>query len=200
MNVHPIVVRLSLILAGLVFVGSAAFAIQGVDAACGGPFNEDWLDEYDFAYADDVVLGRLIELDSDGLYHFETLTVYRGSVVSPIDGDDVAGTCFAPQPGGRFLYVAGDKRFGRYDLIFPHVPNHGWMVQPPDGYRPLDGLLALIGVLPDTSTSAPLETPAGEAGPDLGGVIVALLAFVATMLLPSRTRLSSLTPSDIRRR
>jgi hypothetical protein len=198
-NTHPIVVRLSLILGGLLFVGSAAFATQDMDAACGGPFNEHWLDEYD-AYADDVVLGRLIELDSDGLYHFETLTVYRGSVVSPIDGGDVAGTCFAPQPGGRFVYVAGDKRFGRYDLIFPHMPKHGWMVQPPDGYRSLDGLLALIGVLPDTSTSAPLETPAGEAGLGLGAFIVALLAFVATMILPSRTRPSLLTPSDIQRR
>ena len=200
MNKHPIVVRLSQILTVLLFVGCAAFATQMVDAACGGPFDEHWLDQYDFAYADDVVLGRLIERDSDGRYHFETLTVYRGSVASPIDGDDVAGTCFGPQPGGRFVYVAGDRRFGRYDLIFPHVPNHGWMVQPPDGYRSLDGLLALIGVLPDTSTSAPIETPGEGAGLDLGGVIVPLLAFVATMILPSRTRSSSLTPSDIQRR
>ena len=188
---HGLVIRLSLMLSGVLLVASAAFATQNVDAACGGPFIEDWLDEYDFSHASNIVLGRLIERDSDGRYHFETLTVYRGSVASPIEADGVveAGGCIVSvEPGRRILYVSGGERFGRYDLIFVHLPDYGWMVQPPDGFRSLDSLLTLVGVLPDTSTSSPLEAPAGRVGPDLGGVIVALLALVAGMLLPSRRR------------
>ena len=186
-------VRLSLILGGLLFVGAAAFAAQDVDAACGGPFDEHWLDQYDFSHANNIILGRLTEVDSDGDYHFETLTVYRGSVASPIEAHGVveAGACIvSAEPGRRFIYVSGGQRLGPYDLIFVHLPDHGWMVQPPDGFRSLDGLLAVLGVLPNTSTSAPPEAPAGAGGPDFGDVIVALVALVAGLTLPSRVRLT----------
>jgi hypothetical protein len=188
-NNRPLVVRLSLIVGSLLFVGYAAFATQDVDAACGGPFIEDWLDQYDFSHANNIVLGRLIERDADGRYHFETLTVYRGSVASPIEADGVveAGECIVSvEPGRRFIYVSGGERFGPYDLIFTHLPDYGWMVQPPDGFRSLDSLLTLVGVLPDTSTSAPLESQAREVGFVLGGFVVALL--VAWMKLGSRNR------------
>jgi hypothetical protein len=193
-----------LIVAGLLFVGSAAFATQDVHAACGGPFIEDFLDAYDFSRADDIVLGRLIERDPDDeRIHFQALTVYRGSAPSPLDADDIVevGRCITrPEPGGRFIYVAGDKRFGPNGLIFTHLPEHGWLVDPPDGFWSLDDLLVLLGALPDTSTASPLEAPTGTVGPDLGVVVVALIALVAGMMFPSRARSRLSDSRDIWRR
>jgi hypothetical protein len=185
---------LSLVLLG----GVALFAAPGVDAACGGPFDEQWLDEYDFSQADDIVMGRLIERDTDGHLHFEILVVYRGSAVSPIKADGVVEAgCIGAMPGGRFLFVSGDRGFGRYDLIFAHVPDYGWMVHGPDGFRSLDSLLSLVGVLPDTSTQ---QTTGGDVGPNFGGVIAAVFVAAALLILHSRMRSTSRGPSDIRRR
>lgn len=178
-------------------LGVAASGPTPVQAACGGPFVDDWLEtNYNLRNADTVILARLTERDLNvGDYHFETLTVYRGGeVASPLTAArfvDV-GVCIASvEPGWRFMYVSGDReRFGARALVFPDVPDYGWLIEKPDRYESLNGLLALVGVLPDTSTAPGIDTEGSVLGSHVGGVLAAFLTFAWLVVVPVRKRRS----------
>lgn len=177
----------------VIALGVAAWGPAQAQAACGGPFVDHWLEtNYNLRNADTVILARLTKRDlSVGDYHFETLTVYRGGeVVSPIAAGrfvDV-GVCIASvEPGWRFMYVSGDReRFGARALVFPDVPDYGWLIEKPDRYESLNGLLALLGVLPDTSTAPGIDTGGSGLGPQVAGVLAAFLAFAWLVAVPVR--------------
>ncbi len=188
----------SVVLGALLLATVAAVAPAPVKAACGGGFDDGYLARYAGRHADTIVMGRLIEVDGDGNYHFTVLDAYRGGAASPIVNGwpeslgiiDVGGcTGQALEPGGSFIYASGDhNRRGPMQLIFPHVPDRGWLIEHFGGYRSLNGLLALLGVLPDTSTGDSMEEARNGFAPELGAVLPALFAFAWVFFGLSSTR------------
>ena len=68
---------------------------------------------------------------------------------------------FVLRPGQRFIFAAGDSdREAPKEVIFPRVAERGYVINLYGESRSLNGLLGLLGVLPDTSTAA-LKEPLG---------------------------------------
>jgi hypothetical protein len=180
----------------LVLSGLGALAPAAIDAACGAIPDGGRLARYAGRHADTIVLARLIEQDSDRNYHVEILEVYRGEAASPIidgwpesDGIIDVGSCThqGVKPGERFIYASGDReRFGLMQLVFPEAPRRGFVISHWGGeYRSLDGILALLGVLPETSTTDPEEATITQH--QLGFVATiaaALLGFACALFRP----------------
>jgi hypothetical protein len=182
--------------AALLLESIAAVAPSSASAACGG----GGLDPTSLArragrVADTIILGRLLEVDANHDYHFELLEVYRGDPLSsPIDNTyetdngvgivDVGGCSGqSVKPGGLFVYATGDRaqRFGPMQLIFPRVPGRGWIIDHSVEYASLDGLLSLLGVLPDTAVEKPDGIAGSDSPAELGWATVAFL--VTTSML-----------------
>lgn len=155
-----------------------------VAADCGSVPDPDGLALYAAKYADVIVIGQLTAFDPTTGYTFDVLAEYKGSSGSPIAHagvTDVGGcTQQSVQPGDRFVYVAGDRAgHPRMQLIFPHVPGRGWVVSHFGEYAPLQRLLGLLGVMPNTSTDT--SSPGVDTQPASG--LVVLLATLAALLL-----------------
>ena len=176
----------------LLLVAIAGATPARVDAACGEGPDPTWLARYAGRHADTIILARLVEQDADG-YHFQLIDVYRGEapsspIVNAFDPDqgwhgivDV-GACSGQsvQFGELFVYATGDRsRNGPLQVIFPRVPDQGMIVDHWAAYTTLDHLLALLGILPATST-ADVEMRPAAAGFDLR---LAMAAFVGGLLL-----------------
>ena len=172
----------------------AGVAPAPVDAACGGGgYDSTALARRAGRIADTIILGRLVEVDANHDYHFELVAVYRGDPPpSPIENAfdpgnwvgiiDIGGcSSQSVEPGGLFVYATGDRaeRYGPMQLIFPRVPNRGWIIDHWVEYTTLDRLLGLLGVLPDTSTVDSVVPAAARVRSQVGWSI----AFLAMTLL-----------------
>jgi hypothetical protein len=177
-------VRFFLAVAAIMWVLLAGFAGQPtpVAAACGGGSDDGWLARYNGRHAHTIVLGRLLDNDRDGrgTYLIEVERVYRGEADSLIEADgrylvDVGGcTAQSAQPGHRVVFTNWTSTdYGPMPLVFPHIPGRGWIIEHYGGTTSLDGLLRLLGVLPDTSTAETVQVD--SAAPQVAWGLVAAI-------------------------
>jgi hypothetical protein len=166
-EVRSVVARISIAFGVLVLSGLAALVPSTAEAACGAVPDGGRLVRYVGRHAHTILLGRFVERDSAGAYRFEVLAAYRGDSTAAIPAaafEDVGGCSIQKlplRPGQRFMFVAGDSdREAPKQVIFPRVAERGFVINLYGESRSLNGLLGLLGVLPDTSTAA-LQQPPG---------------------------------------
>lgn len=183
---RSVVAGMSIALGVLVLSGLAALVPSSAEAACGAVPDHGLLARHAGRHAHTILLGRFVERDAAGAYRFEVLGAYRGDSATAIPAaafEDVGGCSIQKlplQPGQRFIFVAGDgDREAPKEVIFPHVAKRGFVINLYGQSRSLDGLLALLGVLPDTSTTA-IKQPVGVQ-PGLG-FAVSLAAAISAFL------------------
>ena len=191
-------------------VAAFAAAPSTTSAACGGGA---FGDPDDYArragrIADTIILGRLVEIDADAnnALHFELLEVYRGEALGlPIDntfesdngvGIIHVGSCARGEgvkPGGLFIYATGPRaaRFGPMQLVFPRIPERGWIINHCCEYGSLNELLVLLGVLPPTTTDETSAPTRQGLGLGTSVAIVAGLTWLFYLVLGSQPRLRS---------
>jgi hypothetical protein len=96
---------------------------------------------------------------------------------------------FALRPGQRFIFAAGDSdREAPKEVIFPRVAERGYVINLYGESRSLNGLLGLLGVLPDTSTAAPRQPLGVEPGLRPAVTLAAALSAFAWVFLHSFRR------------
>ena len=202
--VRSVVARISIAFGVLVLSGLAALVPSAAEGACGAVPDGGLLARYVGRHAHTILLGRFVERDAAGAYRFEVLAAYRGDPTTAIPAaafEDVGGCSIqklALRPGQRFMFVAGDRdREAPKQVIFPRVAERGFVINLYGESRSLNGLLGLLGALPDTSTAA-LEQPLGVQ-PGLRPAVTlaaAISAFAWVFFHPFRKR----RERDIRRR
>ena len=194
--VRSVVARISFAFGVLVLSGLAALVPSTAEAACGVIPDGGRLARYVGRHAHTILHGRFVERDAAGAYRFEVLATYRGDSTTAIPAaafEDVGGCSiqkFALRPGQRFMFAAGDRdREAPKQVIFPRMGERGLLINVYGESRSLNGLLGLLGVLPETSTAA-LEQPLGVQ-PGLGPAVTlaaAISAFAWVFFHPFRKR------------
>jgi hypothetical protein len=185
----------------------AAGTVPALAACGGGGLDPTSLARMVGRQADTIILGRLIDIDAEHAHHFELLAVYRGEAPSsPIGRQpgsaagiiDVGGcTNQHVGPGQRFIYAEGDRRrYGPLQVVFPEVREGRWVVDHFGERRSLDELLALLGVLPATSTIAPPVEVADESpfGTWVALVLIAGLTAALYLVLARRSNVVASRP------